>query len=96
MSCRVLEESIPDTRAISELGVHTSAALGDIIRLKLLHKRFPDIIHAQDQNKWQPIHEASRGGHLDTVKFLLENGAHMGKHKSYLYKYNIVVCRIIY
>jgi ankyrin repeat protein len=30
---------------------------------------------AKDRNGWQPIHEASRGGHLDTVEFLLENGA---------------------
>lgn len=30
---------------------------------------------AKDRNGWQPIHEAARGGHLNSIEFLLENGA---------------------
>jgi ankyrin repeat protein len=28
-----------------------------------------------DKNGWQPLHEATRGGHLDAVKFLVEQKA---------------------
>ena len=33
------------------------------------------MLHAQDVNGWQPIHEAVRGGSLDVVKYLLSMGA---------------------
>ena len=32
-------------------------------------------LHLKDKNGWQPIHEAVRGGHLETVKFLVEQKA---------------------
>jgi ankyrin repeat protein len=34
-----------------------------------------DMIHARDENDWQAIHEAARGGHLDVLKLLIEAGA---------------------
>jgi ankyrin repeat protein len=34
-----------------------------------------DIIHARDENGWQAIHEAARGGFLEVVKYLVVLGA---------------------
>lgn len=34
-----------------------------------------ELIHARDENDWQLIHEAVRGGDLDTVKLLISLGA---------------------
>jgi prolyl 4-hydroxylase len=42
------------------------ALLNDVNRLKL---------HERDANGWQPIHEAARAGHLEVVKYLIEQGA---------------------
>jgi len=32
-------------------------------------------VNAKDTNGWRPLHEGARGGHLDVVKYLVENGA---------------------
>ena len=34
-----------------------------------------DIVNAKDANGWMPIHEASRRGNLDVIKYLNANGA---------------------
>ena len=33
------------------------------------------LVHSKDKNGWTPLHEASRGGHVEAAKFLLEKGA---------------------
>ena len=32
----------------------------------------PEKLKQKDNNGWNPLHEAVRGGHLDVVKFLLK------------------------
>lgn len=34
-----------------------------------------DTINHRDSNGWQPVHEAARGGHKETMEFLVNNGA---------------------
>lgn len=46
-------------------------------KLRLLVKKNPEVLHAEDSNGWQPLHEAARAGHYGVVKFLLENNANI-------------------
>ena len=32
-------------------------------------------VKAKDENGWTPLHEGARAGHIDVVKYLVENGA---------------------
>jgi len=54
---------------------HLAAQDGNINELKKEVKKKKDLITAKDENGWQPLHEGARGGHLEVVKFLVENGA---------------------
>lgn len=56
--------------------LHVAAANGKLDEIeKLLNNHNTDILHAKDENSWQPIHEAARGGHLETLKYLVDMGA---------------------
>lgn len=46
-----------------------------ITKLSFVGGKRTDIIHARDENGWQAIHEAARGGYTDIVKYLVELGA---------------------
>lgn len=64
---------------------HIAAQGGDIDTLKEEVKKKKELATAKDKNGWQPIHEGARGGHLDVVKYLVQNGADVnaktaGKH----------------
>lgn len=37
-----------------------------------------ELLNRADTNGWSAIHEAVRGGHLETVKYLVEHGADIG------------------
>lgn len=54
---------------------HTAAARGDIDSLKEIAVTDKRALHAKDGNGWQPLHEAARGGHIEAVKLLVNNGA---------------------
>lgn len=54
---------------------HHAAATGDVSRLKQLSKSNKDSLVHRDENGWEPIHEAVRGGHKEVVEFLVKNGA---------------------
>jgi prolyl 4-hydroxylase len=56
---------------------HGYAALNDLNRLKKLAEKTPGILHREDVNGWQPLHEAVRAGHLSVVTYLLENDANV-------------------
>ena len=62
--------------------LHEAAALGDLPKVKSLLERNRELLHAVDQNQWQPLHEAARGGNTEVVKFLIENGADIGARTS--------------
>ena len=51
-----------------------AAQSGDVDTLSAEVAKKKDLLTAKDNNGWQPIHEGARGGHLDVVKFLVENG----------------------
>uniref|UniRef100_A0A7S2UHM2 Uncharacterized protein n=1 Tax=Attheya septentrionalis TaxID=420275 RepID=A0A7S2UHM2_9STRA len=53
---------------------HTAAGTGDLDTLRKLAKQKPHVLHLKDANGWQPIHEASRGGHKNVVELLVEHG----------------------
>lgn len=54
---------------------HAAAKDGDMKRLELEIRRKRSIVHSKDENGWTPLHEGVRGGHLDVVRLLVENGA---------------------
>ena len=58
------------TPIIGRTALHSAAARGDVEQVQriLSHKKKNIILHAKDENDWQAIHEAGRGGHIDTVK----------------------------
>ena len=48
---------------------------GDLQALKRLAKVDKASLFAEDENGWQPMHEAARVGHTRVVQFLIEQGA---------------------
>ena len=59
--------------------LHVAAADGDLDAIeKILKNSHSDLINIKDANEWQAIHEAARGGHLETVKYLVDMGADIG------------------
>lgn len=59
----------------STLSVHKAAQTGDLEQIKKHVEKSKDVVNAKDPNGWTPLHEASRGGHVEVVKYLIENGA---------------------
>ena len=55
---------------------------GNLDEVKHLVKECPELIYAQ-YNYTPPIHFAVREGHVELVKYLLDNGAHAPKYKIY-------------
>lgn len=55
---------------------------GDLDTVKKLADECPELIYAQ-YNYTPPIHFAVREGHIDLVKYLLDNGAHNPLYKIY-------------
>ena len=51
---------------------HRAAMTGDVDSLKQLAITNKEYFTAKDSNGWQPIHEASRGGHREAVELLLK------------------------
>eukprot|EP01039_Chlorochromonas_danica_P005604 gene5604-6171_t len=52
-----------------------AAAQGNLREVKRLFDAKPQLLHKQDENGWQAIHEAVRGGHLETIEYLVSKGA---------------------
>lgn len=57
---------------------------GELYKVKELVHECADLIYAQ-YNYAPPIHFAVREGHVDLVKFLLDNGAHDPAYEFYLF-----------
>ena len=43
-------------------------------RYVMKNTKDPELVKAKDHNGWTPLHEATRGGHLECVKFLISSG----------------------
>ena len=54
---------------------HRAAQGGDVETLKGALQSDKALARAKDSNGWEPIHEASRGGHREAVELLLSSGA---------------------
>ena len=54
---------------------HRAAQGGDVETLKDALQSDKEMARAKDSNGWEPIHEASRGGHREAVELLLSSGA---------------------
>jgi hypothetical protein len=58
--------------------VMVAASRGETNILRRLLTKNHDFISYSDENDWQPLHEAVRGGHLETVKYLIDSGSDIG------------------
>ena len=67
----------PSLAQIDTLPAFTAAAQNDMEELYRIAAEDKRSLIVKDRNGWQPIHEAARGGHRDSLEFLLENGADM-------------------
>lgn len=67
-------------RMTDEDTIRIAAANGNLAEVKRLLSSKPALLHAQDENGWQAIHEAARSGDLDLIKFLIAKGANLS-HK---------------
>lgn len=65
----------PSAAQVTKQMGHAAAAVGDVEVLKEIAVENKRALHARDENGWQPIHEAVRGGHIDAVRLLVEHGA---------------------
>eukprot|EP01035_Chromulina_nebulosa_P020376 gene20376-26445_t len=72
------ENAIKRFSVKGQTALHVASSVGDFDKVIDLMKDKPtDLLHARDENGWQAIHEAARGGHSDIVKYLIELGADM-------------------
>lgn len=58
-----------------ERSFHEAAALGDINRIQALIEGAPGCMNLLSADGWTALHLAAFFGHVDTVRFLLNNGA---------------------
>ena len=54
---------------------HYAAGNGNLEKLKTIAKKRKDAIFQPDWRGHQPIHEAARRGHMEVVKWLIDQGA---------------------
>ena len=66
-----------DDLSVSTSVAHRAAQGGDLETLKDALDKDKALALAKDSNGWEPIHEASRGGHSDAVALLIQHGADM-------------------
>ena len=59
----------------SEEVAQKAAAAGDMKKLEETIVEKKDIVNRRDENGWQPLHEAARGGHKEAIELLVNNGA---------------------
>lgn len=69
--------------------VLVAACQGNLHKLKELVSEIPELIYAQ-YNYTPPIHFAVREGHIELVKYLLEQGAHDPTYKIYPFRESLL------
>eukprot|EP00586_Coscinodiscus_wailesii_P003754 CAMPEP_0172480452 /NCGR_PEP_ID=MMETSP1066-20121228/5561_1 /TAXON_ID=671091 /ORGANISM="Coscinodiscus wailesii, Strain CCMP2513" /LENGTH=480 /DNA_ID=CAMNT_0013241745 /DNA_START=62 /DNA_END=1504 /DNA_ORIENTATION=+ len=67
--------SKPAAFATGSTEAHLAARDGDIKYLSQIALKEKHKLTLKDDNGWQPLHEAARGGHAEAVKFLIEHGS---------------------
>ena len=79
MSCQCSAKESSTTQTLDELeferGIWTAALEGDSAKVRSLVNKDPDCVNKRDGSGYTGLHYASRSGHPDTIRVLLENGA---------------------
>jgi hypothetical protein len=52
-----------------------AAGNGKVSHLKKISEKNPSLLFKVDENLWQPIHEAARGGSFAAIEYLVQEGA---------------------
>ena len=68
------KDTSKDEGWVKGLNVHTAASSGDMDALIAIAGKNIALLKKKDNNGWNSLHEAVRGGHLEVVKFLIEKG----------------------
>jgi len=55
--------------------IFKAAAEGDLVKVKALVEKDPELVKARDEEESTPLHGAAAAGHLDIVEYLLSKGA---------------------
>ena len=64
--------SAVDKNWVKSANAHTAASSGDLHAIKAIAAENPRLLTQKDNNGWNALHEAARGGRLSVVKFLVE------------------------
>jgi len=68
------KKSSDSLRATSSTRAHNAAATGNLKALEKIASWSKSTLLERDDNGWAPIHEATRGNHVEVIKFLLYHG----------------------
>jgi ankyrin repeat protein len=63
------------TSTVRAQDIITASAEGNLVEVKELVERDPQLVYTKDETGRTPLHWACRGVHLEILKFLVENGA---------------------
>ncbi len=55
--------------------IHELSKKGDLIKVKALLEKEPELINKKDNKGWSPLHHTSFHGHNEVVEFLISSGA---------------------
>jgi prolyl 4-hydroxylase len=72
-----ISRQLENTNSDGATKAHKYAIMNELDGLKKISENNPDILHEEDNNGWQPLHEAVRAGHLDVVEFLLQRNVNI-------------------
>ena len=68
-------QASPSAAHVDTFPAFAAAAQNDVDALKQVAAEDKRSLLAKDRNGWQPIHEAARGGHVEAMEYLIQNGA---------------------
>jgi len=55
--------------------IHELSKKGDLVQIKALLEKEPELVNKKDDLDWSPLHHASFQGHIEVVEFLIKSGA---------------------
>lgn len=73
------EENEEIKRVLRGPTIHSAAKIGSLKRVQELLQYFPEMISSKDEKGFTPLHIATKGGHLEVVKWLAVNGASLNE-----------------